>query len=279
MAITHTNRTNSALYDISATQWNTLVDMFVGVGRVIVSDTEPYPAYDGDLWFDPTGTVAPSADLVLEDTFSNSSLDTANFGAITAEGGTVTEGASGLVLDASTHVLGRMAAVYYKTKMTLATTGTWEWWYTIQDADYDYSTAYFFYAQTTAPGADAAATVTVNRRVYDGLGAGTSAGFIAAYHKNAAGTHTADYEHTDLSVPFDTLYGVRFENDATNAQFRMTHLNASGGVIYQTAWIAHSELYSSTGDLWTVFGDLTNDSYGTNRKSTVKRFRHLSALV
>jgi hypothetical protein len=59
MAITHTSRTNSALYDISATQWNALVDMFSGVGRIIVSDTEPSPAYEGDLWIQAGGSYIP----------------------------------------------------------------------------------------------------------------------------------------------------------------------------------------------------------------------------
>jgi hypothetical protein len=69
MAITHTNRTNSALYDISATQWNALVDMFVGVGRVIRSETEPSPAYEGDLWFAPGD--APVWTTLCSDAFTS----------------------------------------------------------------------------------------------------------------------------------------------------------------------------------------------------------------
>ena len=87
MAITHTARTNDARYDISATQWNTLVDMFSGVGRVIVSDTEPSPAYDGDLWFNPGVPVAPDLDP-FTDSFNNSSLDSVRFGTWTTGTGT-----------------------------------------------------------------------------------------------------------------------------------------------------------------------------------------------
>jgi hypothetical protein len=87
MALTPTSRTNRALYDISADQWNMLVDMFSDVGRVRISETEPDPTYDGDLWINPGILVAPGLDI-FTDSFNNSSFDTARFGTWTTGTGT-----------------------------------------------------------------------------------------------------------------------------------------------------------------------------------------------
>ena len=172
---------------------------------------------------------------IVADTFSDSSLDTTHFGAVVANGGTATEGATGLVLDSS-GLNTRAAFCYYKTPLAAATTGRYDWYYQVYDAPADLGGTEFMYSRTAAPVAESQANYVTNRRIYPIVMAGSAAGDWYQYYKNAAGTHTTQDSATgNANIKYLTTVISRFEVDSANSRWRHTFLNAAGTIIDQNA--------------------------------------------
>ena len=306
MAITHTSRTNDARYDISATQWNTLVDMFVGVGRVIVSDTEPSPAYDGDLWFNPGVPVAPDIGAFI-DSFNNSSLDSTRFGTWTTGAGvSVVETTQLTITDTTT--AGSYAQAYLKRQFAFnekityrlratatpsedgkAMFGLWEN-YTGVTADYAPAHDANWYKRRRIlfmhrPGA---AGQAIGIDTSDGTGAAMAADTDGSYSTVTTGCQLASMSTTDYydyiieqmyTTADKTAAGGRQTGAADNTwQVRTTIKNNAGTIVIQTNWfntsIIAQGIDSGSSTYWVVIGQPCDDPADTvNRGMTAQQFQ------